>query len=258
MKTLISLLLSALFSNLMAQTDTIVAGVYTWNKADIKNTNNGQRKKILEGSSKDLANLEIYTLTLQPGKSATGSEVKTDLEKLIIVKEGNLTLTINDTSKVLGPGSFAVIIAGDKHGFKNVSANPITYYSLTYTGRVAINIQRGRNAGGSFYKDWKDLIVKQTDKGESRPIFDRSSSMFSKFDMHATALNPGIASHDPHMHRAEEIILMIKGDVQVQIAQNFLKATAGDVIFYPAYSLHAVKNIGNAQCGYFAIQWRNE
>jgi (S)-ureidoglycine aminohydrolase len=242
----------------MAQTDSIVAGVYTWNNAAIKNTSNGKYKKILEGSSKDLANLEIHTLTLQRGKSATGNEVKTDLEKLIIVKEGNLTLTINDTSKVLGPGSFAVIIAGDKHGFKNGSAHPTIYYSLTYTARAAINIQRGRNAGGSFYKDWKDLIVKQTDKGESRPIFDRPSSMFSKFDMHATALNPGIASHDPHMHRAEEIILMIKGEVQVQIAQNFLKATDGDVIFYPAYSLHAVKNTGIAQCGYFAIQWRNE
>jgi len=50
---------------------------------------------------------------------------------------------------------------------------------------------------------------------------------------------------------------MIKGDVQIQLNQSFAPASSGDVIFYPAYSLHAVKNTGNSQCGYFAIQWRN-
>lgn len=157
----------------------------------------------------------------------------------------------------MGPGSYAVILAGDKHAFKNNSAKPVTYYSLTYTAKSPLNIARGVNAGGSFMKDWKDLEVRQTDKGESRPIFDRPSSMFARFDMHATTLNPGVSSHDPHRHRAEEIILMIKGNVQIQLDQQFQPASAGDVIFYPAYSLHAVKNTGNVQCGYFAIQWRN-
>lgn len=245
-------------SILNAQTDSIVGGVYSWKNAVAKNIDNGQVKRIIHGSSKDLSNLEVHTLTLQPGKSATGNEIKTDLEKLIIIKDGQLTITIKDTTRELGPAGYAVIMSGDKHGFKNSSGKPVTYYSLIYTARAPVNLLRGNQAGGSFYKDWKDLVVKQTDKGESRPIYDRPTSMFSRFDMHATALNPGIASHDPHTHRAEEIILMIKGEVQVQLAQNFLKATAGDVIFYPAYSLHAVKNTGNIQCGYFAIQWRNE
>jgi len=258
MKIFFTATLLIIFSILQAQTDSIVAGVYGWNKGVNKNTDDGQKKNILQGSSKDLSKLDVHTLTLLPGKSASGDEIKTNLEKLIIVKEGQLTLAIKDTTKEIGPGSFAVIIAGDKHGFKNASDKPVTYYSLIYTARSPVSVDRGNVAGGSFYKEWNDLVVKQTDKGESRPIFDRPSSMFSKFDMHATALNPGIASHDPHTHRAEEIILMIKGDVQVQIAQQFLKATAGDVIFYPAYSLHAVKNTGNIQCGYFAIQWRNE
>jgi hypothetical protein len=40
-------------------------------------------------------------------------------------------------------------------------------------------------------KDWKDLTVTKTDKGESRQIFDRPSSMFERFDMHATNLDAG-------------------------------------------------------------------
>ena len=257
MKILLSFLFILIVSDLAAQTDSVPGGVYSWAKARPEKTSFGERRKILEGSSLDLSRLEIHTVLLNAGQSASGAEVKTDLEKLIIVKEGQLTITIKDSSKTLGPGSYAVIIAGDKHGFKNTSGKPVTYFSLTYTAKSPVNIQRGRDAGGSFMKDWNQLEVKQTDKGESRPIFDRPSSMFAKFDMHATALNPGIASHDPHTHRAEEIILMIKGDVQIQLNQTFAPAGSGDVIFYPAYSLHAVKNTGSTQCGYFAIQWRN-
>jgi (S)-ureidoglycine aminohydrolase len=81
--------------------------------------------------------------------------------------------------------------------------------------------------------------------------------MFERFDMHATNLNAGMISHPPHTHRAEEIILMIKGDVQMQIGENFFNSTAGDVIFLEANVSHALKNTGSEQCSYYAIQWHN-
>jgi (S)-ureidoglycine aminohydrolase len=105
--------------------------------------------------------------------------------------------------------------------------------------------------------DWNELIVKKTEKGESRPIFDTATPMFARFDMHATALNPGISSHAPHTHRAEEIILMIKGNGEMQIGETFHKAKTGDVILLNSNVLHAFTNTGSEQCGYFAIQWHN-
>ena len=81
--------------------------------------------------------------------------------------------------------------------------------------------------------------------------------MFERFDMHATSLDAGMISHPPHTHRAEEIILMIKGDVQMQIGENFYNSTAGDVIFLEANVPHALKNTGSEQCSYYAIQWHN-
>ena len=104
-------------------------------------------------------------------------------------------------------------------------------------------------------KDWNELQVKKTDKGESRPIFDRPSSMFPRFDVHATALNPGMSSHAPHTHRAEEVILMIKGNGEMLIGQTSHKAKAGDAILLRANIPHAFTNTGSVQCGYFAIQW---
>ena len=70
-------------------------------------------------------------------------------------------------------------------------------------------------------------------------------------------LDTGMISHPYAYTRAEEIILMIKGDVQMQIGDNFFNSTAGDVIFLEANVPHALKNTGSEQCSYYAIQWHN-
>jgi (S)-ureidoglycine aminohydrolase len=257
MKSILSVLIFLITANLMAQTDSLQSAVYNWTNLKAQKAENRETKKVLEGSTLDLAHLEIHTSTIGPGITNHPPRAHNDVEELILIKDGNLQVTINDTAKILGPGSIVFIIAGDEQSFKNISNKPVTYYVLSFKGRNPVNISRGKQGGGSFIKDWKDLAVTKTDKGESRPIFDRPSSMFERFDMHATNLNAGMISHPPHTHRAEEIILMIKGDVQMQIGENFHNSTAGDVIFLEANVPHALKNTGSEQCSYYAIQWHN-
>lgn len=238
---------------LNAQADSLPSQVINWN---ILKAEKG-RKLVLEGSTLDLASLRIHTSTLDPGQTNHLPRAHTDYEELIIIKEGNLKILINDSSKILGPGGIALIVASDEQSFQNVSTRPVVYYVLRFKSKSPVNIARGKEGGGSFIKDWNDLVMKKTDRGGRREVFNRPSSMFGNFEVHATALNPGVASHDPHRHRAEEIILMIKGDITMQIEQGFYKATTGDLIFLASGVLHAAKNTGSEQCGYFAIQWKN-
>ena len=92
-----------------------------------------------------------------------------------------LQININGQSKVLGPGGLALIVAGDMQSFTNATDQPVTYYVLGYQPKAPLNIERGKQGGSSFMIDWKDMEVKQTDKGESRPIFNRPSSCLSAF-----------------------------------------------------------------------------
>lgn len=253
-----SLVLTLLIAtNLIAQTDTLLSAVYNWSDVKPQKTPTGERRQVLKGSTLDLANLEIHTSTLGSGKTNHPPRSYNDREELIIVKEGSLKLTIKGSSKILGAGGLALIVAGDEQSFSNPSKKPATYYVLSFIAKDAVNIQRGQQMG-SFIKDWKELEVKKTDKGESRPIFDRPSSMFPRFDVHATTLNPGMSSHAPHTHRAEEIILMMKGNGEEFIAQTFHKAQAGDVVLLNSNIPHAITNTGKVQCSYFAIQWHNQ
>ena len=139
-----------------------------------------------------------------------------DAEELILIKEGNIQVTINDTTVVLGPASLYLSLPVTNRVLTHFD-KAVAYYVLTFKGRTRQSSPR-KARWWFFYKRLKDLAHK-TDKGESRQIFDRPSSMFERFDMHATNLNAGMISHPPHTHRAEEIILMIKGDVQMQIGE---------------------------------------
>lgn len=258
MKILLLVLTLFVVKGSTAQPDTLKSGVTTWNNLKTETTQTGERRQVLQGSTLDLADLSIHASTLAPGQTNHPPRANTEIEELIIVKEGRLTVIINDSVRTIGPGGLAMIIAGDSQSFRNDSRDPATYYVLILKSKKAVDIPRGKKAGGSLVKDWTDLVMRKTDKGESRPIFDRPSSMFSRFEMHATALNPGFSSHDAHTHRAEEIILMIKGDVTQQIEQSFYPASAGDLIYLASNNPHATKNTGTDQCGYFAIQWIND
>lgn len=239
----------------IAQTNTLRSGVYSVGK--IENISVGVEKQaIVKGETLDLKTLDIYTITLNTGKTYTPS-VNNNLEQLIVIKTGTVQLKLKDTTQTIGPGSIALVLAGDQISFKNLTDKPVTWFVLNYRSVNPVNVQRGHDAGPSFIKNWNELKVNRSVKGESRSLFDRPTSMFERFEVHATALNPGYASHDPHTHRVEEIILMLNGDVSETIAQDKLNAHAGDCIYLASAILHGPKNTFNQQCYYLAIQWHN-
>jgi (S)-ureidoglycine aminohydrolase len=218
----------------------------------------GERVQFMKGSTLDLTELEVYTFTLQAGQAKQAQPAATDAEELVVVKEGSLAATIQDSTKTLGPGGVMLIGAGDKQRLRNVSGAPTTYYVLRYKSKDGLDRQRAQAGGGSFMKDWSHFKVVKTDKKETRPVFDRPSTMFRRFDVHATMLMPGIASHPPHTHRTEEIILMTQGSGEILIGQKAHKAAVGDVVFLEANVPHAFTNTGKGPCGYFAIQWHSK
>ena len=257
MKTGLLAISLLIFASSKSQTDTLTSGVYNTLGLKDKNGQAIQEKK-LRGSTTDLAVLSYHTSTLAPGKANHAARALNDREELIVVKEGQLKININDSSKTLGPGSIALIVAGDMQSFENASDKPVTYLVVGLKSKNPADINRGKTSGGSLLRDWNELTVRKTNKGETRPVFDRPSSMFPRFEIHATTLNAGEESHLPHKHRQEEIMLLTKGRVTMNIADTMYSAVEGDVIFVRPEISHNLKNTGNEQCWYYAIKWFNE
>ena len=258
MKKIVLLLFIINTTSLLAQkTDSLLSGVYYWNKLQPVKEDTRVRRQVLEGKTFALDYFEIHTSTLEPGKAPHPPHTHADQEELMIVKEGTVKITINGTSKILGPGSIAFAMPGDEHGIENAGNTQATYFILKYRGKMPMNIERAKQAGGSFMLDWNELKTSNTGKGYRRDFFNRATSQLAQFEMHTTALNADSVSHAPNTHIQEEIILILRGNIEMNIAGDLKKASAGDLIFLSSGISHNLKNIGKEQCEYFAFQWRN-
>jgi (S)-ureidoglycine aminohydrolase len=154
------------------------------------------------------------------------------------------------------PGSIVWMMPGEKCTVSNNGKTTASYLLINMNSRNATKLQRGKDAGGSFIIDFKEQEFKSHDKGGIRNYFrDRSSAMFGFTEMHVTTLNPQIKSHEPHTHRAAEMVIMLSGDTEMQIGDQFYKAQTGDFYFLDSNVSHAIRNTGNEACMYLAFQW---
>lgn len=238
----------------MAQTaDSLPSRVYRWDSLTAKKEDSRIRRQVMEGSTTSLSHFEVHASTLAPGQAPHPPHTHADEEELLIVREGQVKITISGTSKILGPGSIAFAMPGDEHGIENTGNTQATYYVLKYKGKQP----RAKQPGSSFMLDWNDLSTSNTGKGYRRDFFNKATSQLAQFEMHTTALNAGLDSHAPHTHVQEEIVLILRGNVEMYIDGKLYKASPGDVVFLSSGVPHALKNTGTEQCEYFAFQWRN-
>jgi quercetin dioxygenase-like cupin family protein len=73
--------------------------------------------------------------------------------------------------------------------------------------------------------------------------------------MHVTTLKPGIASHEPHRHPNEEIVVIREGTVEVLIDGTWKRVGPGSVVFNASNSLHGLRNVGTTPAVYHVINW---
>ena len=61
--------------------------------------------------------------------------------------------------------------------------------------------------------DWATMEAKATDVGALRTLVRQPTATLDELEMHVTTLNPGLASHPPHSHPNEELVIVREGIV---------------------------------------------
>ncbi len=229
-----------------------LSGAYYWEKAELVLTDYGESRTLLEGTTRDFSTLSVTGISLEPGKVGPG--FLPGVEGLILVKRGKVTVSVNEGSKSLGPGSAALILPGDFHDIRNAEEEVTEYFMLQFVARSKPTGDLP-DQGKSLLLNWDEIEFHSHDKGGVRRYFDRQTIMSNRFEMHATTLNPGLKSHEPHTHRAAEIILMLSGETEEQIGDTFYQGSPGDFYFLESEVPHAIENIGKKPATYYAFQF---
>jgi (S)-ureidoglycine aminohydrolase len=235
--------------------ERILSSLYSWKKPAQKTGKDILSTILFEGSAHDLEYLQMNANILLPSKKKTSMQVADTEEQLLIIKTGIVSITVHDSTWTIGSGSIALLMPGEKYSLQNTAKDSCHYYTMKYRSRLPVDVARGRASGGSLIKDWNKIEFKPGGKGGSRKFFERPTAMCKRFEMHVTTLNEGLRSHDPHTHRAEEIIVIKENKTEMQIADKFYKGNVGDVYYLGSSVLHAIRNDGVGPCVYFAFQF---
>ena len=103
--------------------------------------------------------------------------------------------------------------------------------------------------------EWEDMKPKKTATGEVRSLCKAPTATVDQLEMHVTTLNPGMASHAPHRHVNEELIILREGECETLSDGKWVKVGPGSVVFNASNSLHGFRNVGTTPATYHVINW---
>ena len=237
------------------QLPLIESKMYEWKKPTDKTAKNITTTVLFEGSAHDMEYLQMSANSIEGAKTGVGLQVPENEEHMLIVKDGILTIAFKDSSWSVGGGSVALLMPGGKYSLQNTSTASCTFYRMKYRSKLPMDLARGKASGGSFVKDWNKIPFRPHDKGGIRNYFEKETAMSKRFEMHVTTLKEGLKSHEPHTHRAEEIVLVIENKTEMQIDNKFYRGGKGDIYYLGSNASHAIRNDGRGTCTYFAYQF---
>jgi quercetin dioxygenase-like cupin family protein len=105
--------------------------------------------------------------------------------------------------------------------------------------------------------DWKDMVAKPNATGEVRTIVRAPTVTLDELEIHITTLKPGLASHAPHQHPNEEMLIVREGTVEALVDGKLKRVGPGSIIFQASNQLHNIKNVGDTPATYHVINWKS-
>jgi (S)-ureidoglycine aminohydrolase len=235
----------------LAQKDSVLSGAYSWQQPAVQK---GKISSIvlLEGKVHDFEWMQFAANSIA-GKTEIKQTSPANQEQLLIVRSGAVTIYVGDSTFLLTANSVAVLMPGEKYSLSNTATTAAEFFTMKYRSKKPADAQRG---GTSFVKIWERIPFKPNNIGGGRrDFFERPTVMQKRFEMHVTTLKEGLKSHEPHTHPAEEIILVIEGETEMQIGNSIMKTSAGGFYYAGSNVLHGIKTIGTKSSTYFAIQF---
>jgi quercetin dioxygenase-like cupin family protein len=103
--------------------------------------------------------------------------------------------------------------------------------------------------------DWNELKDTPSNIGSVRNVVRQPTATLDELEMHITTLKPGLASHEPHRHPNEELIVIREGTVETLSDGVWKRVGPGSIIFNASNSLHGLRNVGTTPAVYHVINW---
>jgi len=114
-----------------SKTPALTSAAFEWEQLTVKRTKVGAVRKVCQGPTPTLDELEIHITTLNRGEAAHEPHAHAD-EELLIVKEGTVEALVNGAWTKLGTGSIIFQASCIEHAIRNAGESPATYHVIKW------------------------------------------------------------------------------------------------------------------------------
>ena len=101
------------------------------------------------------------------------------------------------------------------------------------------------------------MAGRETKVGAVRQVVRAPTATLDELEIHITTLKPGEASHPPHQHPNEELLIVKEGTVEALVAGEWKRLGVGSVIFQASNQPHAIRNAGEGPATYHVVNWKS-
>ena len=111
--------------------------------------------------------------------------------------------------------------------------------------------------GESAY-EWSSLKPHKTEEGELRSDLQGPTATLDQLEINITTLDPGKASHPPHKHPNEELVILDTGTVEALVNDKWERLGPGSILFNASNVLHGLRNVGSTPAQYHVINFKTD
>lgn len=98
---------------------------------------------------------------------------------------------------------------------------------------------------------------------QRRELFRGAPAGFTRLTSHISRLSPEVTPHPPHVHRDEELLVILTGEVDILLAQRAdgpaetaRRLTPGDFVYHPPERPHTMRCTGQSSATYLVLRWQ--
>ncbi len=109
----------------------LASQVYDWTALKAVAIPNGERRMVLDGPTATVDLLHVHVTSLAVGQ-VSGEAVRHPRDEVLIVKEGEIEVSLDGKTRNAGPGAILFFASGAVTRLKNIGTEPATYYVIYY------------------------------------------------------------------------------------------------------------------------------
>ncbi len=232
-----------------------------WDSLAVRITPSGQSRSVFDNPTPVLEKFEMHITTLNGGMTSHAPHHHA-WEEMLLVKEGEVEVSINGKLLRGGPGALIFYASNDVHNVKNASADkPATYYVMNfYTDLVHTTADKpaaeqavpGKLPSGVI--DCNSLPPTPTPTGSRVTVVNSPTLTFPMLGSHITTLNVGQTTMADMIDSGDELFIVKSGTLEVKVNGVTARMKEGSFFYCAPNDKRTLKNIGTTPASYHVIK----